>query len=56
MNENQLYVVREYKFDNPLITNRDSNIDKCFRDCQKICFQNFMYECIYDNKLTNITN
>ena len=56
MNENELYVVKEYKFDDPIITQIDSTIDKCFRDCQKSYFDNFKYECIYDNKLTNITN
>ena len=29
MNENELYVVKEYKFDNPLITKIDSIIDNC---------------------------
>ena len=33
MNENDLYVVKKYKFHNPLITDIDSKIDKCFRDC-----------------------
>ena len=56
MNENELYVVKEYKFDNPLITDIDSKIDKFFRDCHKNYFKNFKYECIYDIKLTNITN
>ena len=56
MNENELYVVKEYKFDNPIITEIDSIIDKCFRDCHNSYFHNFKYECIYDCKLTNITN
>ena len=56
MNENKLYVVKEYKFDNPLITERDSIIDKSFRDCHKKYFRNFKNECSYDIKLTNITN
>ena len=56
MNENELYVVKEYKFDNLLISDIDSRIDKCFRDCQKNYFHNFKYECIYDIKLTNMTN
>ena len=56
MNENELYVVKKYKFDNPIITEIDSIIDKCFRDCHKSYFHNFKYECIYDIKLTNITN
>ena len=56
MNENELYVVKEYEFDNPLITEIDSLLDKCFRDCHNNHFHDFKYECIYDIKLTNITN
>ena len=56
MNENELYVVKEYIFDNPLITEIDSLIDKCFRDCHNSYFHSFQYECIYDIELTNITN
>ena len=56
MNENELHVVKEYKFDNPIVTEIDSIIDKCFRDCHNSYFHNFKYECIYDIKLTNITN
>ena len=56
MNENELYVVKEYKFDNPIITEIDSIIDKCFRDCHNSYFHNFKHECIYDIKLTNFTN
>ena len=44
MNENELYVVKEYKFDNPLITDIDSEIDKCIRDCHKNYFHNFKYK------------
>ena len=29
MDENELYVVKEYKFDNPLITDIDFIIDSC---------------------------
>ena len=56
MKENELYVVKEVKFDNPLITDIDSKTDKCFRDCHKNYFHNFKYECMNDIKLTNITN
>ena len=56
MDENELYIVEEYKFDNPLFTEIDSIIDKCFRDCHNSFFHNFKHECIYDIKLTNITN
>ena len=33
MNEDELHVVKDYKFDNPLFTDIASKIDKCFRDC-----------------------
>ena len=56
MNENELYVVKEYKFDNPPIHNIDSIIDSCYRDCHYKFFHKFKYVCIYDIKLTNITN
>ena len=56
MNENELYVVKEYKFDNPLINEIDSIKDKCFRDCYNNYFHNFKYSCIFDIQLKNITN
>ena len=56
MNEKELCVVKEYKFDNPIITNIDSKIGKGFRDCHKNYFDNFKYECIYHIKLTSTTN
>ena len=56
MNENEIYVVKEYKFDNPPITKIDSIIDGCYRDCHNNFFHTFKYVCIYDIKLTNITN
>ena len=56
MNENELYVVKEYKFDNPLIQKIDSIIDGCYRDCHNKYFHTFRNVCIYDIKLTNITN
>ena len=46
MNENELYVVKKYDSDNPLITEIDSIIDKCFRDCCNNYFHNFKYRCI----------
>ena len=33
MNENEIYVVKDYKFDNRLITKIDSIINICYRDC-----------------------
>ena len=56
MNENEVYVVKEYKVDNPIITEIDSSIDKWFRDCQNSYFHNIKYECIYDINFTNIRN
>ena len=56
MSENELYAVKEYKSDNPLITKIDSIIDSCYRDCHNKCVHTFIDECIYDIKLTNITN
>ena len=44
MIENELYVVKEYKFDKSLITEIDSIIDKCFRDFHNKYFHNFKYE------------
>ena len=56
MNENKLYVVKEYKIDNPLIHKIDSIKDGCYRDCHNKNFHTFKYVCIYDIKLTNITD
>ena len=55
MNENELYVVKEYKRDNPPITKIDSIIDSYYRDCHNKYFHTIIYVCIYDIKLTNIT-
>ena len=38
MNENQLTIVKEYKFDNQLIRKTDSVIDNSIIDCQKNIF------------------
>ena len=56
MNENEIYVVKEYKFDNPLFTEIDFIVDNSFKDCHNNYFHNFEYNCIYDIKLKNITN
>ena len=56
MNENELYVVKEYKFDNPLFHKIDSIIDSGYRDCHNKFFHKFKYVFIYDIKLTNNTN
>ena len=56
MNENQLTIVKEQKFDKPLIQKFDSLFDNWDRDCHKKYFHTFEYKCEYDIKLTNITN
>ena len=56
MNENELYVVKEYKFDTPLFHKIDSIIVGCYRDCLNTYFHTFKYVCIYYIKLSNITN
>ena len=55
MNENDLYVVKECKFDKPLITEIDSMKGGCYGDCHNKFFQSFKDECIYDIELTKIT-
>ena len=56
MNQNQLTVVKEYEFDNPLIQDIDSIINKCYRDFLKKYYHTFEYECVYDLNFTNYTN
>ena len=56
MNENELYAVKEYKFDNALFHKVDSIIDGCYRHCHNKYIHTFKYVRIYDTKLTNITN
>ena len=56
MNENEIYVDKFFKFDNPLINEIDSMIDSCFRDCHNICFHICKKDYIYHKKLTHITN
>ena len=56
MNENQLTIVKEYNFDNPLIQNINSIISECYRDCHNKYFHTFDYVCEYNLNFTNITN
>ena len=56
MNANQLTIVKEYEFDNPLIQKVDSLIDNSIRDCHNKCFHTFDHVCEYDLKFTNIGN
>ena len=56
INEKKLTVVKEYKFDNPIIQNIDSIINKRYRGCYHKHFHTFEYECIYDLNFTKDTN
>ena len=56
MKESELYTVREIKFDNPLLTEIDFILDRCFKDCHIVYFHIFKNEFIFDIKVTNITN
>ena len=56
MNDNQLTVVKEYKFDNPLIQKIDSIFDNSVRDCHNKYFPTFDHICEYVLIFTNITN
>ena len=54
MNENELYVVKEYKFTNPLITRIHSLIDGCYRDGHNKYFLTFKYVCILNLQISQI--
>ena len=56
MNKNQLIIVKEYAFNNPLLQKVDFLIDNPLRDCHKKYFHTFDHICEYDIQLTNITN
>ena len=49
-------IVKEYKFDKPLIHKIDSIIDNCFRDCYNKYFHTFDHIYVYDINFTNIAN
>ena len=54
MKENDLYFIKEYNFDNLLVTELGSLIENWFRVCPNNYFHKFKYDCIYENELTNI--
>ena len=56
MNENQLTIVKEYEFNNPLIQKIVSLIDNSIKDCHNKYFHTFDHICEYDLNFTNITN
>ena len=56
MTENELYLVKEYNFDDPLIKKIDSLIDNSIRDCHNKYFHTFDHICEYDLNFIIITN
>ena len=56
MNNNQLTIVKEYNFDNPLIQIINSIISECYRDCHHKYFHTFDFICEFDLNFTNINN
>ena len=54
MNQNELYLVEEYDFDNPLCSEMDSVLDGCFKDCHNKYFHKFKYECLFDFKFKKV--
>ena len=48
--------VKEFEFDKLLIQKLVSIFDICIRNCHYKYFLTFDHICVYDNKLTNITN
>ena len=56
MNENELYAVKDFKFDNPLNHKIDSVNDNYYSVCHSNYFHTFNYRCICYIKSTNFGN
>ena len=56
MNDNQLTVVKEYKFDKKDIHKIDYLLNDVIKHCRKNFFHTFEYKLVYDIKFTNISN
>ena len=56
MNENELYLFKDYNFDDPPCSELDSVLDSCLKDCHNNYFHKLKNECMYDNKFKNIAN
>ena len=54
MNENELYLIKEYNFDNSLCSEMDSKLDNCFKECHNEFFHKYKYEYVYDINFKNI--
>ena len=56
INENKLFVVKEYKFGEKDIRKIDYIIDDVIKDCSIKYFHTFEYKLVYDINFTNISN
>ena len=56
INENKLFVVKEYKLDKKDIHEIDYLIDDVIKHCRKNYFHTFEYRLVYDINFTNISN
>ena len=56
INENKLFVVKEYEFDQTDIRKIDYILDDVIIDCRKKYFHSFEYRNIYDLCFKNISN
>ena len=56
INENKLFVVKEYEFDKKDIHEIDYLLDHVIKDCRRNYFHTFEYKIIYDINFTNISN
>ena len=53
---NRNVIVKEIEFIKPVFHKIDSIINDCIRNRYNKYFNTFDHICVYDNKLTNITN
>ena len=56
INENKLFVVKEYEFDKKDIHEIDYLLEDVIKDCRKNYFHIFEYKLVYDINFTNISN
>ena len=56
INENKLFVVKEYKFDKKGIHEIDYLLDNVIKDCRRNYFHTFECRLVYDINFTNISN
>ena len=55
INENKLFVVKDYKFGKKVIHEIDYLLDDVIKDCRRNYFHTFEYKLVYDINFTNIS-